>query len=98
MAQLLYSHCRHCGDRLDRNDSPYCAPCNLYLAYRAMPILLGMLFTGQMKLAKAGSNPSGNWAPSRIRQDHGDIFPCKSRLCGVSPSVTELCDCTAAER
>jgi len=46
MAQVSYTHCRHCGKHLTTHDDPYCPHCNLYLAYQAMPILLGMLLTG----------------------------------------------------
>ncbi|HAD04265.1 MAG: hypothetical protein A2091_07080 [Desulfuromonadales bacterium GWD2_61_12] len=46
MAAIRYLHCRHCGESLDNHDQPYCPPCNLYLAYRAMPLILGLLLTG----------------------------------------------------
>jgi len=46
MAPLKYTHCRHCSERLTNHDAPYCSPCNLHLAYRALPILLGMLLLG----------------------------------------------------
>ncbi len=50
MAQISYTHCHHCGERLTVNDTPYCPPCNLYLAYRALPLLLGMLLSGHPAL------------------------------------------------
>ena len=46
MAAIRYLHCRHCGEPLDDRNQPYCPPCNLYLAYRAMPLILGFLLTG----------------------------------------------------
>jgi hypothetical protein len=46
MATIRYLHCRHCGEALSEHDRPYCAPCNLYLCYRAMPLVLGLLLTG----------------------------------------------------
>ena len=36
MAHVHYLHCRRCQERLQQHDHPYCPPCNLYLAYRAM--------------------------------------------------------------
>lgn len=48
MAKVFHLHCRHCGEPMKNNPSPYCAPCNLKLCYKAMPILLGMLMTGQL--------------------------------------------------
>lgn len=48
MAQIIHLRCRHCGDPLASRDSRYCPPCNLYLCYRALPILLGMLMTGRL--------------------------------------------------
>jgi len=50
MAQPIYIRCQHCGEQLADRSIPYCPPCNLYLLYRAMPILLGMLMTGQRSL------------------------------------------------
>lgn len=94
MAVVIYTHCRHCGEQLVSRTTPYCPPCNLYLAYRALPILLGMLITGHIRLAP---KTAGAYILSRTRQDLGDIFPCKTHLCGVSPAVTSLCECTASE-
>lgn len=48
MAQVDHLRCRHCGEALQNRSLPYCAPCNLKLCYKAMPILLGMLMTGQL--------------------------------------------------
>jgi hypothetical protein len=48
MAEVIYLRCRHCGELMKNNPWPYCAPCNLELCYRAMPLLLGMLMTGHM--------------------------------------------------
>jgi len=50
MAQVFHLRCRHCGVQLTNRSLPYCPPCNLYLCYRAMPILLGMLMTGHLTL------------------------------------------------
>lgn len=47
MAQVIHLRCRHCGEVMKNNPWPYCAPCNLELCYRAMPILLGMLVLGK---------------------------------------------------
>ena len=95
MAKIMYTHCHHCGDRLANHSEAYCPPCNLYLAYRAMPILLGMLLTGPPSVKSAFR---ANIPRTKTREDYADIFPCRSRLCGVSPSVTELCECTARKR
>ncbi len=43
MAEIYHLRCRHCGDPFKNGDSAYCKPCNTYLMYKAMPILLGML-------------------------------------------------------
>lgn len=48
MAQVVHLRCRHCGEAMKNSPLPYCAPCNLELCYKAMPILLGMLMTGQL--------------------------------------------------
>jgi hypothetical protein len=53
MAAIRFLHCRHCGDPLDEHDKPYCPPCNLYLCYRAMPLILGLLLTGGFPVAPA---------------------------------------------
>jgi len=47
MAQVVHLYCRHCGEPMKNNPWPYCAPCNLELCYRAMPILLGMMVIGK---------------------------------------------------
>jgi len=43
MHDVLYLRCRNCGERLTHRHTPWCSDCNLYLAYRAMPLLLGAL-------------------------------------------------------
>lgn len=48
MANVVHLRCHHCGDPLQNRDEPYCPECNLYLAYRAMPFLLGMILTGHL--------------------------------------------------
>ena len=56
MAEIIHLRCRYCGEVLNRQQEPYCDPCNLALCYRAMPILLGMLLTGHLTapLARSG--------------------------------------------
>jgi len=48
MSHLYYLHCHYCGEPLSNRESPYCPTCNLYLCYRAMPFLLGMILTGRL--------------------------------------------------
>ena len=48
MARVIHLRCRHCGGPLQNRTMAYCPPCNLYLAYRAMPFLLGMLLSGPL--------------------------------------------------
>jgi len=48
MAQVEHLRCRYCGEILTDRAWPYCQPCNLYLAYLAMPILMGMVLTGHL--------------------------------------------------
>ena len=48
MAHVIQLRCRHCGEPLQNRETSYCPPCNLYLAYRAMPLLLGLLLTGSL--------------------------------------------------
>lgn len=48
MAQILHLKCRRCGEKLKNREEAYCPPCNVYLCYRAMPILLGMVLTGHL--------------------------------------------------
>jgi hypothetical protein len=65
MAQLIHLHCRHCGEQLTNRSTPYCPPCNLYLCYRAMPILLGMLMTGHLQLQPAYVVDKSTWPQSK---------------------------------
>jgi len=60
MAQIIHLRCRHCGEPLASRDSAYCPPCNLYLCYRAMPLLLGMLMTGRLLPLLGSLGPSDN--------------------------------------
>lgn len=46
MANVIHLRCHHCGEPLQDRNYEYCPDCNLYLAYRAMPFLLGMLLLG----------------------------------------------------
>ena len=57
MANVIHLRCHYCGDPLQNRDETYCPECNLYLAYRAMPFLLGMILTGHLAtdLAKHSS-------------------------------------------
>lgn len=59
MANVIHLRCHHCGEPLQNRDDPYCPDCNLYLAYRAMPFLLGMLLTGHLAPDIAGRYPQG---------------------------------------
>ncbi|AMV72833.1 hypothetical protein JCM30471_34700 [Desulfuromonas carbonis] len=68
MAQILHLHCRYCGERLKNRSQPYCPACNLYLCYRAMPILLGMVLTGH--LAPDLANVA--WALEKIPSGYDD--------------------------
>ena len=53
MAQIIQLRCLRCGELLQNRDAFYCPSCNLYLAYRAMPLLLGMLLTGPLPNPRA---------------------------------------------
>lgn len=68
MAQILHLSCRHCGERLKNPGEAYCPACNLYLCYRAMPILLGMVLTGH--LAPDLADPA--WARVKIASAYED--------------------------
>lgn len=57
MAQISYIRCRHCGEPLQHRDHAYCPACNLYLAYRAMPFLLGMILLGRTASAYSRHQP-----------------------------------------
>lgn len=71
MAELKYLNCRHCGERLQQHDHPYCPPCNLYLAYRAMPFVLGLLLTGRVVAGHA---------PSHAASEAGEGVPMQSAI------------------
>lgn len=68
MPNLHYLRCRICHETLQDHTQAYCQPCNLYLMYRAMPILLGMLMTGVIKL------------DSRLMEAHVPLYDAD--LCG----------------
>lgn len=53
MAQVIQLRCRYCGGPLQNREMSYCPPCNLYLAYRAMPFVLGLLLTGSLPNPRA---------------------------------------------
>lgn len=59
MANLLHMRCRHCGELLQNREEEYCPDCNLYLAYRAMPFLLGLMLTGHLATDLPGRYPNG---------------------------------------
>lgn len=59
MANLLHLRCRHCGEALQNREHEYCPDCNLYLAYRAMPFLLGLMLTGHIATDLSGRYPNG---------------------------------------
>ena len=65
MAKVAHIRCQHCGDLLTNRAWPYCPPCNLYLCYRAMPLLLGMLLPLKLPLS----------LPAKIRTDRPDFVP-----------------------
>ncbi len=67
MAQVFHLRCRHCGETMKKSSSAYCPPCNLYLCYRAMPMILGMLMTSEIipALAEAPSVGSARNGQSR---------------------------------
>ncbi len=69
MAQITRLYCRHCGERLSKGQETYCSPCNLYLAYRAMPILLGMVLTGRLATDLADLFPDPALATPRGYDD-----------------------------
>jgi hypothetical protein len=68
MAQILHLSCRYCGERLKNPGEAYCPACNLYLCYRAMPLLLGMVLTGHL----APDLADLAWATEEIRVGYDD--------------------------
>jgi hypothetical protein len=72
MAQLIHIRCRHCGVPLSNRNAPYCPPCNLYLCYRAMPILLGMIMTGHLPLQLQPSRVSHEPARTPAKRGYDD--------------------------
>ncbi|GEM_PF-2293745 len=63
MANVIHLRCKHCGELLQDRGSEYCPPCNLYLAYRAMPLILGMLLlpASISRVACAPDKPCTIW-------------------------------------
>ena len=59
MANVIHLRCRHCGEPLQDREQEYCPPCNLYMAYRAMPLLLGLILTGRLAPDLATRCPQG---------------------------------------
>ena len=72
MAQTIHLRCRHCGRKLASSQSSYCPPCNLYLFYRAMPILLGMMMTGQRVPHPVRKNVAGRGFPAEKPRGYDD--------------------------
>ena len=70
MTDIFHLHCRHCGEGIKQSRSPYCRSCNLDLCYRAMPMLLGMMMTGNIKLATAKSDKLINTRKGIRSYDH----------------------------
>lgn len=70
MADIFHLRCRQCGDAIKKSKSPYCAPCNLDLCYRAMPLLLGMLLTGHIKLSPGNAAAAITTKSQRKPYDH----------------------------
>ena len=70
MAEIFHLHCRQCGDAIKKSPLPYCAPCNIDLCYRAMPLLLGMMLTGHIKLASSKAGAQINCQVQRKPYDH----------------------------
>jgi hypothetical protein len=70
MTDIFHLYCRHCGEGMKRSPSPYCRPCNLDLCYRAMPLLLGMMMTGHIKLATGNVDTLINTQKGRRSYDH----------------------------
>ena len=50
MPNISYLRCRRCQELLKNPEEPYCAPCNIFLCYEAMPLLLWMLMMGKLAL------------------------------------------------
>jgi hypothetical protein len=50
----------------------YCPPCNLYLAYRAMPLLLGLLLTGPLPNPRAWQHSYEEVEPDDDRLGYDD--------------------------
>ena len=59
MANVFHLRCRHCGKLLQDREQEYCPECNIYLAYRAMPFLLGLMLTGHLATDLAERYPDG---------------------------------------
>lgn len=63
MAKIIYLRCRHCGEELRDRGHEYCPPCNLSMAYRAMPLILGLLLLPRLAAAPAHvpRQPASPW-------------------------------------
>lgn len=59
MANVIHLRCHYCGEPLQNREETYCPDCNLYLAYRAMPFLLGLMLTGHLVPDLARRYPHG---------------------------------------
>ena len=72
MAHVIHLRCRHCGEPLQNRTMVYCPPCNLYLAYRAMPLVLGLLLTGSLPNPRAGQFSYEAEEPDNVRPGYDD--------------------------
>jgi hypothetical protein len=93
MVKVVHIRCNYCGEPLIDRTRPYCPPCNLYLCYRAMPILLGMLFP---------LNPASRRFDTiqAVRSDHPPTFSYDDEPCimvDYHPKKTQLTNDAAYE-
>ena len=97
MAKVVHIRCNHCGEPLTNREWPYCPPCNLYLCYRAMPILLGMLFPLNQTLQGPGTfQEARSDLPPKFGYDDDpcimvDYYQKESQRIKVAAYEEELC-------
>ena len=70
MASVHHLRCRHCGELMQNREAEYCPECNMYLAYRAMPLLLGLILTGHLAIDLPERYPHG------LPPVDGEAFAC----------------------
>jgi hypothetical protein len=73
MANVIHLHCHRCGEPLANRDGAYCPPCNLYLAYKAMPFLLGMLLLGHPATGLVDRNPHTSGRDTSAGEDEAAL-------------------------